>query len=67
MTVTTRSAVQAYAGRLRKLNDDELHEEGFEIAKVMREPWKNGLNPLSPRRQMELLNAELKARDLCRT
>ncbi len=59
MTVTTRSAVQAYVGRLRKLNDDELHEEGFEIAKAMRE-FPDGVRE---RWRMELVSAELARRD----
>lgn len=66
-TSSNQPVIAAYTGRLSRLTDDELHAEGFEVARQMREPWTNELNPISPYRRMLLVSAELEARVLCRT
>lgn len=62
MTASKLAPERAYAEELRALSDDDLHTEGFGLARRMREGDEG--DGFTVRRRMELLDAELRRREL---
>jgi chromosomal replication initiation ATPase DnaA len=62
MTATKVAPDEAYADRLHDLDADQLHAEGFQVARALSEQSKVQ-GPLTLKRRMELLHVELARRD----